>query len=720
MEHKIDLAIKGMNCASCVNHIESDLKKLAGIKSANINLALEQAVVVFDSHKLSKEDIFNSVAKSGYEAKEINSHKGKHHDHSMHAVAEADELIKKRLMKVIGAGILTIGILVLSFAIQITNGHLLMFILSIGAIYFGWEFFKVGIPSLLRGRPDMDTLVSLGVMASFLYSTYSIFFTELKQEYFMDVGIIITFILLGRYLEAKAKGKASEAIKKLLQLAAKVAHKLFASGKTEDVAIDEIKVGDILLVKPGEKIPVDGVIIDGQAVIDESMITGESIPMIKQVGDKVTGATLNGNTAFSMQVSEVGNNTVLSRIIKMVQEAQMSKAPIQKLVDKVSSYFVWGVMLAALLTFIIWFAIIGELSGPLIYMVTVLIIACPCALGLATPISIVVGSGQGAANGVLVKNSATLEKIHKITTIVLDKTGTLTKGKPEVVEIYGDEDVLQIAYAIELNSEHPLAHAVIEKAKQENIKEENVSDFQALAGRGIKARVGQNNYLLGNSVLLEDNNIPLSVTDKERIENVEAGGNTVLLLADDKKFKGYISVADTVKESSQLAITQLKKMGIQTIMLTGDNVTTAEAIAKSVGIDKVFAKLMPEDKVNKIKELQEKGQFVAMVGDGINDAPALAQADIGIAMGTGTDVAVEAGEVVLVKGDLMKAVQAIKLSEATLKNIKQNLFWAFIYNTVGIPIAAIGLLNPAISAAAMAFSSVSVVLNALRLKRIKL
>ena len=566
----------------------------------------------------------------------------------------------------------------------------------------------------------MDSLVALGITAAFLYSTYVVLFTEQQAEYFMDVGMIITFILLGRYLEAKAKGRASEAIRKLLQLSAKAAHRIIKHDKVQDVELTQVQIGDKLLVKPGEKVPTDGIIIEGQSAIDESMVTGESIPAAKGVGDKVIGATVNGTKVFIMKTEKIGRKTMLSQIVKMVQEAQMSKAPIQKIVDRVSNYFVWIVIAIAVLTLVVWLILSGDLSHALIYMVTVLIIACPCALGLATPISIIVGSGRGASAGILIRNSEALEKIHKISVIVFDKTGTLTKGKLEVMQISGRDDLLKIAHSLEVNSEHPLAQAVIKKAKQANLVAEKLEDFESLPGRGIKARLGGKNYLLGNYIFLKDQGIYLIDQEKNKIKAIEEQGQTVLMLAEDKKYLGFIAVADKIKDSSAQAIIQLKRLGIQTMMLTGDNLLTAQAIAKQLGIDKFQARLMPEDKVARIKELQSQGQFVAMVGDGINDAPALAQANVGLALGTGTDVAVEAGEVVLVKGDLMKAVEAIKLSQATLKNIRQNLFWAFIYNTVGVPIAALGFLNPAISAAAMAFSSISVVLNALRLKVIKL
>lgn len=726
---KIHLSIKGMNCASCVNHIETDLQQEKGVKSVNVNFALEKALVEYDDEKLSFEDIKSVVKKSGYEAVEAdeNNHSMHQednmnksgHDHSAHAAVESDKAIRQRLQKVITAGILTIIILLLSFVFQISNGHFVMMLLSVGIIYAGREFFKVGVPSLSKLRPDMDSLVALGVSAAWLYSTYSVLFGH-ALEYYMDVGLITTFILFGRYLEARAKGKASEAIKKLLQLSPKIAHKVVGDNQTEDIDLEQVQIGDKLLVKPGEKIPVDGLVIDGQSAIDESMITGESIPVDKQVNDKVIGATINSNKSFTMVADKVGQDTTLAHIVKMVQEAQMSKAPIQKMVDKVSSYFVWVVIAIAALTLIGWLSISGDIGRSLIYMVTVLIIACPCALGLATPISIVVGTGRGASSGILIKKSESLEKAHKISTIVFDKTGTLTKGQPEVIDVVGSDKILNIAYSLELNSEHPLAKAVATRAKDLNIKPQKISNFESITGRGIKAKINNQIYLLCNYALLKDNGVLLSQEQKKDIKSAESKGQTVLMLADNKNYLGFIAVADKLKNSSKQAVSLLKKIGLKTIMLTGDNSLTAQAIAKQVGVDEVYARLMPEEKVDKIKELQQKGEFVAMVGDGINDAPALAQADVGIAMGTGTDVAVETGDIVLVQGDLMKAAQAIKLSELTLKNIKQNLFWAFIYNSVGIPIAALGLLNPAISAAAMALSSISVVINALRLKMIKL
>ncbi|PLX24508.1 copper-translocating P-type ATPase [Candidatus Parcubacteria bacterium] len=727
MSKKIQLSIEGIHCASCVNTIEKDLKKTKGITSAAVNFATEEASVEYDDSKLSEADIFAVIEKSGYKAKLISGsmdkgshHKMSEHDHTSHAMAEGSKVVKNRLNKfLLSLSLLTL-ILLFDFVLDVSSEGTIMLLLSLGVIYAGREFFKIGIPSLLRARPGMDTLVALGSGTAFVYSAYVVLFDAKTDPYFMDVAFIVTFILLGRYLEARAKGKASEAIKKLLQLSAKVAHKVIGENKTKDVELEDIEVGDKLLVKPGEKMPVDGIVLEGKTNVDESMITGESVPVAKTPGDKIIGATLNGNGVIVVAAKKIGKDTVLARIIKMVQDAQMSKAPIQKLVDKISNYFVWVVLGISLLTLIVWLNVSGDVSSSLVHMVTVLVIACPCALGLATPISVVVGSGRGASAGILIKNSEALEKIQKVSTIVFDKTGTLTKGKPEVVDIHGDKNILQLAYNLELNSEHPLAQAIIEKATEKKLTADKIEDFEAITGRGIKAKIKGDSYLLGNYALLKDNGLYLSDAEKESIKLAESKGQTVLMLAENKKYLGFIAVADTLKESSKEAVAKLKQMGIKTIMLTGDNSLTAQAIAKKIGIDDTHARLMPDQKVEKIKELQNKNEFVAMVGDGINDAPALAQADVGIAMGTGTDVAMETGEVVLVKGDLMKAVQAIKLSELTLKNIKQNLFWAFVYNTIGIPIAAFGFLNPAISAAAMAFSSISVVLNALRLKRVKL
>ncbi|MGB0757346.1 MAG: heavy metal translocating P-type ATPase [Patescibacteria group bacterium] len=742
MAKKIQLNIEGMHCASCVAHIEGDLKKKEGVKSARVNFATETGQVEFDESQVSQEDIVQTIKKTGYSATPLEEPSHAHHtehghdnshdhsassgqDHSAHASAESDRQVKDRLKKVVIAGVSTIGILIL-MAVHIENGMFIMLLLSLGALWAGQEFFKVGFPALLRGRPDMNTLVALGVTAAFLYSTYATLFNPELGEYFMDVGIITTFILLGRYLEARAKGKASEAIKKLLQLSAKVAHKVVRENTTQDIPVDQVQKGDVLLVKPGEKIPVDGEIVKGTATVDESMVTGESIPVDKKEKDQVIGATINGNQTFTMKARKVGSETVLAHIVKLVQEAQMSRAPIQKLVDKVSKYFVWGVIIIAIATLAGWISFSGEAARALIYTVAVLIIACPCALGLATPISIVVGTGRGASLGILIKNAEALEKMHKITVVAFDKTGTITKGHPEVqewVQISKDADaLLPAALSLESQSEHPLAKSIVDWfAKEKNaLKPYNLSEVKAVTGKGIEGKDENKIYRVGSIKFLLESKVTVTKENKNNIETYAQKGHTIIGFAKDGELVGFFAVQDGLKESSVEAITILKNRGIKTVMLTGDNEAVAKEIARQVGIDEVRAEVMPEDKVSVIKELQDKGEFVAMVGDGINDSPALAQANVGIAMGTGTDVAVETGDVVLVKGDLMKAAEAIGLSEATLKNIKQNLFWAFIYNTVGIPIAALGFLSPAFSAAAMAFSSISVVLNALRLKKVKM
>ncbi|MEK7548272.1 MAG: copper-translocating P-type ATPase, partial [Patescibacteria group bacterium] len=633
----------------------------------------------------------------------------------------------------------------LAFAIDFRYEHYVMLVVTFFIlIYTGKEFFIQGIPPFIfKGRPNMSTLVAVGVSAAFIYSTYNTIFLMGGAEYFMDSAIITTFVALGHYLEAKAKGSASEAIRKLIGLQAKFAHVVTSGGHFKDVPIASVQIGDKLMVKPGEKIPVDGVIVEGVATIDESMITGESMPVDKKDGDSIIGATVNGNTSFVMQAKKVGSGTVLSQMVKLVEMAQMSKAPIQKLVDRVAQYFVWVVMGIAVIAFLGWWYVSGDIASSIIPAVAVLIIACPCALGLATPVSIVVGSGRGAQMGILIKKADSLEKMHKITVICFDKTGTITEGKPKVTDfvlydvpessyknyVLGGvspkdkseyrEKVLQFVSSLEHNSEHPLAKSVADYALDFSVKFVKVKGVEAVIGKGIFGVVENSEVLIGSKKFLHDKKVVRCADLDLQADKLEKDGKTVLYFAIDGRERGIFALQDKEKEGADGAIKLLHARNIRTLMMTGDNPAVAQNIAKNVGIDDVFAQITPEGKTKKIKELQSAGEFVAMVGDGINDAPALATADVGIAMGTGTDIAIESGDVVLVKGDLLKAVESIELSIATLRNIKQNLFWAFIYNVVGVPVAAFGLLSPIFSAGAMAFSSISVVLNALRLKRFK-
>jgi P-type Cu+ transporter len=739
------LLITDMDCASCVLNIEKDLNKLEGVVEAVVNFATGTALIKFDQTKLDSEKIVERVRSMGYEVIEEAAEQkqqslfkeakhdrhggfmkmnggGEHLGHD-HSAVEGHKQILKRRNRFFLSFVLSVPVLVFSFALKVEYGAYVMMLLSFVILAFpGREFFIRGIPSLIKGRPGMDTLVALGVGASFLYSSYLVLFTDIHEEYFMDVAIIASFILLGRYIEALSKGKAGSAIRKLLKYSATTAHKV-SDSDVVDISIDDVQIGDFLICKPGEKIPVDGVIIEGEAAIDESMITGESMAVEKGEGDKVMGSTINGNTSFRMMAEKVGSETMLAHIIKMVQDAQMSKAPIQKLVDKVSGFFVWGVILLSIVTVLSWYLVSGDLTKAVTVMVTVLIIACPCALGLATPISIVVGSGKGASMGILLKRPEVLEKMHKLTVVCFDKTGTITKGMPEV-EIYksvegDDETNLARALSLERISEHSLAKSVISFVqKRGDIKFHEVKKFEAVTGRGIKGEIGSLMYYLGSEKFIKDLGLDLSVIEED-LTRLYNQGHTVLILADSKHIRAYFGVKDGIKSSAREAVIQLKKMEIKPVMVTGDNERVASAIAGEAGISEIFAEVSPEDKVRVIEKLQKENEFVGMLGDGINDSPALAKADVGIAMGTGTDIAIESGDIVIVKGDLNKAVTAIELSEATLKNIKQNLFWAFLYNSIGLPIAALGFLNPMISALAMAFSSVSVVLNALRLQKFK-
>ncbi|MBC5996901.1 copper-translocating P-type ATPase [Romboutsia ilealis] len=749
----IELKIEGMTCAACAKAVERVGKKLEGVESISVNIATDKANIIYNPAKVKLSQIKAAIEKSGYkpieEQKKINVDEDK---------LKKEKEMKTLFTKFIIATVFAIPLFYIAMGPMIPkpfgpwalpeilnpmtntiNYALIQLLLVIPVMGAGYKFYVHGFKSLFSKSPNMDTLVAIGTSAAFLYSVYttiqiangSITGMHHHQLYYESAGIIIALILLGKYFESRSKGKTSEAIKKLMGLQPKTAI-LIINGSEVETPIDEVMVGDIILVKPGEKIPVDGIVIEGNTSVDESMLTGESIPVEKTVGSKVTGASINKNGSIKFKAEKVGSNTALAQIVKLVEDAQGTKAPIAKLADTVSGYFVPIVMTIAVVSALLWWIFGGkDIVFVLTIFISILVIACPCALGLATPTAIMVGTGKGAENGILIKSGEALELSHKINTIIFDKTGTITEGKPKVTDIITSEGIeerylLEIAASAEKKSEHPLGEAIVRCGIEKEIDFKNLENFKAIPGYGIEVIINNKNILLGNRKLMNERNISL-LNLEDKSDELAREGKTPMYIAIDNNIGGIIAVADVVKESSKRAIEILHQMGIKVAMVTGDNKKTANAIASQVGIDIVLAEVLPEDKSQEVEKLQKKGNFVAMVGDGINDAPALAKADIGIAIGSGTDVAMESADIVLMRSDLMDVPNAIKLSNATIKNIKQNLFWAFGYNTIGIPVAAgllyiFGgpLLNPMIAAAAMSLSSVSVVTNALRLKNFKL
>ena len=733
-----------MHCQSCVVNIENELKKENGVVEATVNLATEEAQITIDQNKTSIDKIKGVIEKSG-DYKVGEKTEGTEDKHQKAKEGDIKKL-KKRFILTLIFGLpvlyLTMGMMVGLPFFNITEKQnlIIQFVLTILVIFSAFNIWKSGVKGILRLKPNMDSLIFLGTFTAFVYSSILGILLLVKQAinspiYFESAALVLMFISLGKYLEGITKGKTSQAVKKLIGLAPKETI-VIKNGQEIKMPISQVKLGDVILVKPGEKIPVDGVVVKGSSFVDEAMITGEPIPKNKKKGDEVIGGTINKNSVLEFKATRVGKDTMLSQIIKMVEEAMGSKAPIQALADKVSYYFVPLVFLIAILSLVVWLLIGQPLSFALAVFVAVLVIACPCVLGLATPTVIMMATGMGASKGILIKSGRALEIAQKVGTVVFDKTGTLTIGKPKTTDIvvlkdFSQKDVLQIAGSIEKNSQHPLALAIIKKAQEEGISFLDVLDFETLEGKGLSGKIKINNQetdiLLGNRRLITENNIEISQKESLEIERLENNGKTTVLLAVDKKLAGVIAIADTLKENSKQAVLLLQKSGKKVAMITGDNKRAATAIAKEIGIDIVIAEVLPQDKANEVKKLQQQGEVVAMVGDGINDSPALAQADLGIALGSGTDIAMETGDIILVKDNLLDVVLAISLSKYTFSKIKQNLFWAFGYNVLGIPIAAgvlysfTGfLLSPAIAALAMAFSSVSVVLNSLSMKRKKL
>ncbi|KEF37435.1 copper/silver-translocating P-type ATPase [Schinkia azotoformans MEV2011] len=730
---KKELVITGMTCAACATRIEKGLNKIDGVLEANVNLALEKASVEFNPSIITTNDLIQKVEALGYGA--IIKSDENENDATDHRQKE----IEKQQGKFIFSAILSLPLLWamvghFSFTSFIyvpdafMNPWVQMALATPVQFFIGKQFYVGAYKALKNKSANMDVLVALGTSAAYFYSVYLAVQTIGSNAhsvglYFETSAVLITLIILGKLFEAKAKGRSSEAIKKLMGLQAKNATVL-RNGEEAIIPLEEVVSGDILLVKPGEKIPVDGEIIEGSSALDESMITGESVPIDKTVGDTVIGATINKNGFLKIKATKVGKETALSQIIKIVEEAQGSKAPIQRLADSISGIFVPIVVGIAVITFLVWYFWVdpGNFAEALENLIAVLVIACPCALGLATPTSIMAGSGRSAEYGILFKGGEHLEMTHQINTVVLDKTGTITNGTPVLTDVITDrneEEFLSLVGSAEKQSEHPLAQAIVDGIKERSIHLKDVMDFEAIPGYGIKANVNGKEVLVGTRRLMKKYNISIDQVI-EKMESLEKQGKTAMLAAVDGTYAGLVAVADTIKETSTSAIKRMKDMGLEVIMITGDNKQTASAIAKQAGVDHVIAEVLPEGKVEEVKKLQQQGKKVAMVGDGINDAPALATADIGMAIGTGTDVAMEAADITLIRGDLNSIPDSILMSHKTMRNIKQNLFWALAYNTIGIPIAAVGFLAPWLAGAAMAFSSVSVVLNALRLQKVKL
>ncbi|MFB6469432.1 heavy metal translocating P-type ATPase [Cytobacillus sp. Hz8] len=722
-EEKIKLNIFGMTCAACATRIEKGLNKVKGVTSASVNLATEKASIEFIPGATNVEQLIAAVKKAGYDAKVLGEADG---DYERSAREKA---YKTQTIKFMIGAIISIPFLiqmVSDFLMEYGNGGFFMmnpwiqFILATPIqFYVGGHYYRDAYHSVRGGSANMAVLVVLGTTAAYLYSLINTILATGHYLYFEAGAIVMTLIVLGKLLETRAKGQTSEAIKKLMGLQAKTA-RVIREGIEMDIPLEEVQSGDYIFVRAGEKIPVDGEIVEGSTSVDESMLTGESMPVMKKVGDTVIGATMNKQGSFTFKATKVGKETALSQIIKLVEEAQGSKAPIQHLADRISGVFVPIVIVIALFTFGITYYLVGFTPG-LVSAIAVLVIACPCALGLATPTAVMVGTGKGAENGILIKGAEHLQNTQRVTTVVLDKTGTITKGEPDVTDIvplgnYSEGLLLQLAASAEKGSEHPLGEAIVNGAKDKGIQLLEVKNFNAIPGHGIQVEINNLLVLIGNKKLMLNHNIEINPVISQ-MEKFEGEGKTAMLMAVNEQLAGIIAVADTVKESSADAIKNLKKQGIEVIMITGDNRLTAEAIANQVGVDRVLAEVLPEDKSAEVEKLKQEGKIVAMVGDGINDAPALAAADVGIAIGTGTDVAMEAADITLMRGDLMGIADTISLSKATMRKIRQNLFWAFAYNVVLIPVAAIGLLNPILAGGAMAFSSVSVVGNTLFLRK---
>lgn len=725
-EEKVQLDIIGMTCAACVTRVEKGLNKIDGVTNAAVNLASEKASVDFIPGKANTGQLIAAIKKAGYDAKVIGD---ANEDYERSARETAYKKMKMKF--IIGAVLSSLFLIQMVSEISINFGNgqfvfllnpwLQLLLATPVQFYVGGHYYRDAYNAVRGFSANMAVLVVLGTSAAYIYSLIVTVLGTGQFLYFEVASVVLTLVVLGKLLETRAKGQTSEAIKTLMGLQAKTA-RVIRDGKEVDIPIEDVQAGDLLFVRAGEKIPVDGEITEGTTSIDESMLTGESMPVNKKVGDKVIGATVNKHGAITFKATKVGKETALAQIIKLVEEAQGSKAPIQRLVDKISGVFVPIVIVVALLTFAITYFLVG-FAPALVSTIAVLVIACPCALGLATPTAVMVGTGKGAENGLLIKSAEHLENARRLTTVILDKTGTITKGEPEVTDIVSfgqlsEEELLQLAATAERGSEHPLGEAIVNSAQEKELQLQNAVNFNAIPGHGIQVEIDNQLVLIGNKKLMHKNKIEIDQAIN-RMEKLEGQGKTAMLMAVDGALTGMIAVADTVKETSAEAIKLLKQMGLEVIMITGDNRRTAEAIASQVGIDRVLAEVLPEDKSAEVEKLKQEGKNVGMVGDGINDAPALAAANVGIAIGTGTDVAMEAADITLMRGDLIGIVDTIRLSKSTMRKIRQNLFWAFIYNVVLIPVAAIGLLNPILAGAAMAFSSVSVVGNTLFLRKWK-